>query len=52
MGNYQDASFVTHGFELQKGIFSTIDLPSANLTEALGINPAGDIVGPEVVMGF
>ena len=45
VGNYRDASGVTHGFLLAEGIFSTIDFPNATLTSARAINARGDIVG-------
>lgn len=34
-----------HGFLLQKGNFTSFDVPEATLTGAFGINPEGDIVG-------
>jgi probable HAF family extracellular repeat protein len=34
-----------HGFLLDDGIFTTIDVPGATLTQAFGINELGQIVG-------
>ncbi len=45
VGNYHDASGVTHGFLLRQGAFSTIDFPGASFTASRAINARGDIVG-------
>src|SRR5262249_13340269 len=34
-----------HGFLLSEGRYTTIDVPGSTLTELLGINDAGQIVG-------
>ena len=44
MGDYTDASGVLHGFVLNRGTFTTIDVPGAFETVASGINAQGDIV--------
>jgi len=36
---------IAHGFLVDKGTFTTIDVPGALFTQPLGINPAGTIVG-------
>jgi uncharacterized membrane protein len=45
VGSYTDAAGTFHGFELTRGHFQTIDVPSAKHTSALGINAPGEIVG-------
>ncbi len=45
MGYYEDASGHGHGFLEFGGSFTTIDVPGASDTEALGINNAGQVVG-------
>lgn len=52
VGIYYDAEGNSHGFLLQRGEFSTVDVPGSLVgvsgmlqTEANGINNAGDIVG-------
>jgi hypothetical protein len=39
------ASLDAHGFLLSRGVFSSIDVPGAILTNAFGINERGEIVG-------
>ena len=46
VGTYGDAKDTTHGFLLDRGVFTTIDPPGASFTEAVGINDRGQIVGP------
>jgi uncharacterized membrane protein len=46
VGAYVDAELATHGFLLDRGVFTTIDPPGASFTEAAGINGRGQIVGP------
>ena len=46
MGYYEDADGVQHGFRRDKnGRFTTIDLPGASNTIAVGINERGQVVG-------
>lgn len=45
VGTYGDTNGNDHGFLLSNGTFTTIDVPAAAYTFALGINTAGDIVG-------
>lgn len=45
VGSYTDGQGASHGFLLQDGVFTPIDVPNAEGTDARGINPAGDIVG-------
>lgn len=45
VGSYTDTAFVTHGFLLRDGSFSTIDFPNAIFNSATGINDRGEIVG-------
>lgn len=45
VGDYFDTAFVTHGFLLRDGSFSTIDFPNAVSSFASGINARGEIVG-------
>jgi probable HAF family extracellular repeat protein len=40
-----DSSTGTHGFINDNGTFTILDFPNAYLTQAFGINDAGDIVG-------
>ena len=40
-----------HGYLLSGGEFTSFDFPSANSTEAFGINPRGDIVGEYISAG-
>ena len=35
----------THGFLMSGGVFTTIDVPGASATAAIGINARGDVVG-------
>ncbi len=44
VGDYVDPAGVRHGFLLQNGEFTTIDVPNA-LTSARAISPGGNIVG-------
>ena len=50
MGLYA-ASGVVHGYLLSGGSFTTIDPPGATFTEAIGINPRGQIVGNYIASG-
>ena len=45
VGGYFDASGVSHGFLLRKGVFTSIDPPGATGARALSINIFGRIVG-------
>ncbi|MCA1652596.1 MAG: hypothetical protein LC753_20805, partial [Acidobacteria bacterium] len=45
VGNYVDKDRKSHGFVLRAGVFTTIDVPGAQGTDARGISPEGDIVG-------
>ena len=44
MGNYQDAAG-GHGFVLDQGRYTTLDVPGSSFTIANGISPSGHIVG-------
>jgi hypothetical protein len=44
VGIYADASGPGHGF-LFNGVYTSFDFPGAILTEAVGIDPSGVIVG-------
>src|SRR4051812_9243757 len=41
VGTYLDSDGVQHGFLLRKGVYTTIDFPGAEGTEARGIGPNG-----------
>lgn len=43
MGNYQDSRGISHGFLLRDKKYTTLDVPGAAATYALGINNQGDI---------
>ena len=45
VGTYADAEQTTHGFLLDKGVFTATDFPGSSFTEAVGINGHGQIVG-------
>jgi uncharacterized membrane protein len=48
VGHYQDAvasGGLIHGFLLNEGVFTTIDIPGGKNVQAYGINPEGEIVG-------
>ena len=45
MGGYDTAGFVIHGFLLDRGRYTTIDVPGASRTLALRINARGQILG-------
>jgi hypothetical protein len=51
VGEYIDGKNVFHGYELNKGKFTTLDVPfsGATGTAAIGINNSGDIVGGWIV---
>jgi uncharacterized membrane protein len=51
VGYYYDSSYKIHGFLLTSAGYSTIDYPSAYVTQANGINDAGEIVGFYVLSG-
>jgi probable HAF family extracellular repeat protein len=44
VGRYTDPDN-THGFIYKNGVFTTVDFPGADSTEAKGINDSGDVVG-------
>jgi probable HAF family extracellular repeat protein len=44
VGWYSDP-FNYHGFIYKNGVFTTVDFPGADYTEAMGINDSGDVVG-------
>jgi probable HAF family extracellular repeat protein len=59
VGAYGDASGVVHGFLLDQGSYTTLDVPGAQYTFANGINASGQIVGyywdafpPATIHGF
>ena len=45
VGDFDDADENTHGFVLNKGVFTTVDVPKAVSTSINGINAPGRIVG-------
>jgi len=45
VGWFEDASSVSHGFLKDGRRFTTIDVPAASNTEALGINGSDEIAG-------
>ncbi len=45
VGQFLDASQVTHGFVLYKGQYATFDVPGARATVLSGINPSGEMTG-------
>jgi hypothetical protein len=51
VGEYIDGKNVFHGYELNKGKFTTLDVPFSGAagTAAIGINNSGDIVGGWIV---
>ena len=49
MGDFTDPRGVVHGFLLDNGNYTTIDVPGSSLTAAMGINDAGQIVGTYVL---
>jgi hypothetical protein len=45
VGNFLDASKVTHGFILYKGHYTTFDVPGALATALSSVNPWGEMTG-------
>src|SRR5262245_58454771 len=45
VGSYYDAAYLHHGFLLDQGGYTTLDVPGANYTHARRINASGQIVG-------
>jgi hypothetical protein len=45
IGSYTDTSGVTHGFVLQKGVYTSFDPPGSTSTTPNWISPEGVIVG-------
>ena len=46
MGDYGDEPFIPiHGFVLNKGVFTTVDVPGADATSLNGINASGQLHG-------
>lgn len=45
VGSYSDSRKHIHGFRLHNGMYTTIDIPSAIVTQAWAINDKGEIVG-------
>ncbi len=45
VGWYEDADGIQHGYVLEHGVFTTVDVPDATSARILGINASGDIVG-------
>jgi uncharacterized membrane protein len=45
VGTYADAASVSHGFVLENGRYTTLDVPGAKNTVAFGINARGEVVG-------
>src|SRR5262249_51122426 len=52
VGLYLDPGFTPHGFLLSGGSYSTLDVPGADFTVALGIDTAGQIVGSYLDAGL
>jgi uncharacterized membrane protein len=50
-GQFDDASGNTHGFVLNKGVFTTIDVPGAVFTIINGINASGRLAGTYSIAG-
>ena len=46
IGSYTDTGGITHGFMLQKGVFTSFDPPGSVTTTPNWISPQGVIVGP------
>src|SRR5262249_61539682 len=44
VGGYQAADYTFHGFLLDNGSYTPLDVPGASFTEARGINDSGQIV--------
>jgi probable HAF family extracellular repeat protein len=44
-GFYIDSAMVNHGWLINDGIFTTLDVPDATFTQALGLNNKGEVVG-------
>src|SRR5580700_9804702 len=51
IGSYTDTSGVTHGFVLEKGVFTSFDPPGSTSTTPNWISPQGVIVGGYVDAG-
>ena len=51
-GFYRDAALVLHGFVRLGDHYSTLNVPGASATRALGINATGMVVGNYVVGGL
>src|SRR5262249_52476263 len=45
VGSYYDAAYLHHGFLLDQGGYTTLDVPGSIWTYANGINACGHIVG-------
>lgn len=45
LGQFQDASHVSHGFVLYKGQYTTFDVPGVHGTVLSSINPSGEMTG-------
>src|SRR5689334_5293645 len=45
VGSYYGAAYIHHGFLLDQGGYTTLDVPGSNYTRASGINDSGQIVG-------
>ena len=45
VGSYGDAAGKYHGFLLDQGSYTTLDVPGSSATYAQGINDSGQIVG-------
>ena len=50
-GQFDDAGGNTHGFVLNKGVFTTIDVPGAVFTIINGINASGRLAGTYSIAG-
>ena len=42
---YSDANFIYHGFTYADGVFTTLDVTGAQVTELWRIKNSGDVVG-------
>ena len=45
VGSYYDAAYIHHGFLLDQGNYTTLDVPGSTWTQAHAINDSGQIVG-------
>ncbi len=51
IGIYAGSDGKAHGFRLENGTFTLVDVPGATYTQAIGINGHGDVVGTFTASG-